>query len=144
MRKNSGFTLMEVMMVIAIIGVLCAIATPNLVKWLPRHRVGSAARDVMSALDFARLNAIKANGAVTLTFDFTGDRLTGVDSGGTILRTLGMPADVDLDNEVEQVLGECYEASIAVLRKHRKVLDEIAAELQAKQELDGPTLRALT
>jgi prepilin-type N-terminal cleavage/methylation domain-containing protein len=98
MRKNTGFTLMEVMMVIAIIGVLCAIATPNLVKWLPRHRVGSAARDVMSALEFARLNAIKANGAVTLTFDFTGDRLTVVDSGGTTLRTLGMPADVDLDN----------------------------------------------
>ena len=89
---------MEVMMVIAIIGILCAIASPNLIKWLPRHRVGSAARDVMSALEFARLNAIKANGAVTVNFDFTGDRLTVVDSGGTTLRALGMPVDVDLED----------------------------------------------
>ena len=89
---------MEVMVTIAIIGILCGIATPNFVKWLPRHRVGSAARDVMSALEFARLNAIKANGDVTLTFDFTGDRLTVVDSGGTTLRALGMPADVDLED----------------------------------------------
>lgn len=85
-------------MVVAIIGVLCAIATPNLVKWLPRHRVGSAAREVMSSLDFARISAIKINNDVTVNFDFSnaGASLTVVDSGGTTLRTRRMPGDVDL------------------------------------------------
>jgi len=89
---------MELMMVVGVIGVLCAIATPKIIKWLPGHRVGSAAEEVMSALDFARINAIETNNDVTVNFDFTNASLTVVDSGGTTLRTRRMPGDVDLAN----------------------------------------------
>ena len=98
MRKDSGFTLIELMVVIAIIGVLCAIAIPNFLKWLPKQRVGSAARAVMSAVEFARSNAIKTNADVTLNFDFDNERLTVVTSGGTTLRTRQLPGDVDLQD----------------------------------------------
>jgi len=96
MGKNSGFTLIELMTVIGIIALLTAIAIPSYFKWLPKHRVGSAARYVMSSVEFARIIAIKTNAAVTVNFDFDNDSLTVVDSGATTLRTRRMPEDVDL------------------------------------------------
>jgi len=98
MRKDSGFTLMEIMVVIGIVGILSAIAIPSYIQWMPKHRVGNAARAVMSAVEFARINAIKTNADVTLNFDIDNERLTVVDAGATTLRTRQMPNDVDLQD----------------------------------------------
>ena len=98
MRKDTGFTLMELMVVIGIVGILSAIAIPSYIKWLPGHRVGSAARAVMSTVEFARINAIKTNADVTLNFDWDNERLTVVDSDANTRRTREMSSDVDLQN----------------------------------------------
>jgi prepilin-type N-terminal cleavage/methylation domain-containing protein len=97
MRKDTGFSLIELMTVIALLSILCAIAIPSLLTWLPKHRVGNAARDVKSTLEFARANAIKTNADVTVSFDWTNERLT-VDSGGTTLRTRQLTGEVDLQD----------------------------------------------
>ena len=69
MRKNSGFTLLEMMTVIGIMAVLGTIAIPNFLSWLPNHRLGSAARDILSAMQHARLVAVKENINVVVSFD---------------------------------------------------------------------------
>ena len=97
MRKDTGFTHLELMVVIGIIGILSAIAIPSYIQWLPKHRVGSAARAVMSAVEFARINAIKTNADVTLNLDTVNDSLTVVDAAATTLRTRQLPG-VDLQN----------------------------------------------
>ena len=69
MRKKSGFTLFELLTVIAIIAIIAAIAIPNFIAWLPKYRLGSAARSLLSAMQFARLMAVKENANVLVNFD---------------------------------------------------------------------------
>jgi prepilin-type N-terminal cleavage/methylation domain-containing protein len=97
MRQDTGFSLIEMLTVIAIFSILCTIAIPGLFQWLPKHRVGSAARDVKSTLEFARASAIRTNADVTVSFDWANERLS-VNSGGTILRTRQLTGEVDLQD----------------------------------------------
>ena len=97
MRRDTGFSLIGMITVIAIVSILCTIAIPGLFQWLPKHRVGSAARDVKSTLEIARANAIKTNADVTVNFDWANERLT-VNSGGTTLHTRQLTGGVDLQD----------------------------------------------
>jgi prepilin-type N-terminal cleavage/methylation domain-containing protein len=105
MRQDRGFSLLEMMVVIGIIAILSTIAIPSFFQWLPKHRIGSAARDVKSTLEFARSNAIKTNADVTVNFDEANERLTVVDAGAITLRTRQMPGDVYLKDDEDDGLG---------------------------------------
>jgi len=86
MRKNSGFTLMELVVVIAIIGVLTSIAVPEYIKWLPKYRAKKAAMELSGQLHRAKLRAVKENRTIGVYFDTNSDRyfiLTGDGSNNT-------------------------------------------------------------
>jgi len=61
MRKDSGFTITELLIVIALIGTVTAIAIPNFISWLPNYRLRSAAQDLLSNFQKAKLAAVKGN-----------------------------------------------------------------------------------
>jgi prepilin-type N-terminal cleavage/methylation domain-containing protein len=76
MKKNfrvitskSGFTMIEMIWTVAVFAVLTAIAVPSLTTWLPSYNLKSAARDVFSNMQLAKLDAIKRNASCTVTFD---------------------------------------------------------------------------
>ena len=56
-----GFSLLELIVVLAILGHVAAIGTPNVVSWLARLRSRAAADEVVSTLQSARLQAIARN-----------------------------------------------------------------------------------
>jgi len=69
MPNKKGFTLIELMIVIAIMGIISAISAPNIVKGLPKYRLKRAARDITSNIRGARSIAIKTKKDVPIQFD---------------------------------------------------------------------------
>jgi len=71
MMRNSakkGFTLIELMIVIAIIGILAGILAPNLKNYMAQRRLNGAARQVMGDLMAARMKAVSLNQRVKVSF----------------------------------------------------------------------------
>jgi type II secretion system protein H len=65
--KISGFTLVELMVVIAILGIVGAIALPALIN--PENKARKAARELMGDMQLARMSAIKTNQDHAVVFD---------------------------------------------------------------------------
>ena len=64
--RGKGFTLIEVMMAVAIAAILVSLAAPSFVRMLADQRVKAAATDLYTAMSVTRSEAIKHNRNVTL------------------------------------------------------------------------------
>jgi type IV fimbrial biogenesis protein FimT len=89
--KSKGVTLLELMVVLAIVGVLASFALPNLRQFLVTQEVRSTSFDLLAALTYARSEAIKRNGSVQVAAVDASDWGKGwqvsVVSGGAVLRS---------------------------------------------------------
>ena len=112
MRNDSGITLFELMVVVGIMAILASIAVPGFLGWLPKYRMRSAADEVLSTLQQAKLRAVRENDVVSVNLDFVNDTyLTFLDNGaganaGNGIQDAGeatvkngrMPAGIDLQD----------------------------------------------
>ena len=74
MHKDSGFTLMELMVTIAIILILASIAVPSYLSWLPKYRLRSAVTDLVADIQFAKLQAVRENRDWAIVFNTATER----------------------------------------------------------------------
>lgn len=101
--SSSGFTLIELMVTIGIVAILSAVAIPNLISWLPRYKLGSGAREILTTIQLAKMAAIKDSANVVVHFTTaTGECLAFVDDGAG-----GGTPDDRVRNGSERIVRQC-------------------------------------
>ncbi len=100
-RRNRGFTLAELMTTLGIIAIVSTIALPQFMGWLPKYRLKSAALDLFSIFQTARMLAIKNSCEYALVFN-TSEGTYQLVSGGQNKTYDG--ADLPNDDKVEKTV----------------------------------------
>ncbi|MCB2183213.1 MAG: GspH/FimT family pseudopilin [Desulfobulbaceae bacterium] len=112
-HDEQGFSLVELMIVIGIIGILTLVVVPSFSLLVPNYKLKAAARDLYSNFQKAKITAIKTNNDVVISFNVAANSyMIFIDDGGTtgtagddtqngdefILMNITFPDEVILDS----------------------------------------------
>jgi prepilin-type N-terminal cleavage/methylation domain-containing protein len=81
MKRQHGFTLLELMITIVILCILLGLAIPGFSSWLPKYRLRGAARDIYSNFQYAKMTAVKDRAGCGVLFDVTNGLYRVVSAG---------------------------------------------------------------
>lgn len=82
-QDQKGITLVEMMVVIAIVSMLVTIAIPNYQAWVSDQNLRASVVQLAGDLQIARLTAINRNAPVTVSFNQAGSTYTAFVDDGT-------------------------------------------------------------
>ncbi len=98
MRRQEAFTFIELLVTFVVLGIVVTVAIPAFSVWLPGFHLKSAAGDLYSELQSAKMQAIRDNGECALVFN----------AGGGTYQVISGGADGDYstagDNVVEKTI----------------------------------------
>ncbi len=98
--SKRGFTLIELMVTLAVLGILLTVAVPNFQTFVMNGRMASQTNDLITALNLARSEAVRRAANVTVCASSNGTSCTGGWAAGWIvLDAAGTPI------RVQQALG---------------------------------------
>jgi type IV fimbrial biogenesis protein FimT len=110
MRNKSGFTLMELMVVIAILAIISVLGVPSFINWRNEAKLRDAVSLLRGDMEMAKLRAVRENDFVAVVFNANGYTVfvdDGAGGGGRgnwnpagtelVLQNRQLPAGVTID-----------------------------------------------
>ena len=103
--NKKGFTIIEITVTLAILGIISAIAIPSYFSWLPKHRLRTSVRKIYDDMNMARSRAVRTNSDIGIEFnssnenyrvfiDTDGDQI--LDGGETVISAGTLENGVDI------------------------------------------------
>jgi prepilin-type N-terminal cleavage/methylation domain-containing protein len=68
-KRKGGFTIVELVVALAIMGIAVSAAIPGFSRWLPGYRLKGAATELYSNLHLAKMSAVRDNAEWAIYFD---------------------------------------------------------------------------
>lgn len=101
MRRERGFSMMEIVTVCAIISIMATVAVPGVMRSIRTQRLTSGAQQVAQALQSAKFEAIRTNNRAQIVFNTTSQTLQLVTWSGTTstaAAAVALPAEVQFSS----------------------------------------------
>lgn len=95
MNKSAGFSLIELMVAVVILGIIAGLAVPNMGRAIESSRVGTQASELLSAIESARREAIRRGAPVRISAGVNGD-------GDNFAQGWCVHADADCSEPINQ------------------------------------------
>ena len=74
-NREGGFTLIEIMIVIGIVGLTSVLAVPRYIDWHAKSQLRQAATEIQNQLSLARISAMSRNSVVNVSFVLSGGKV---------------------------------------------------------------------
>jgi len=110
LKAQAGFTLIEIMIVGAILGLLVMVAVPSFLDWNRKYKLKDAVATLHGNIGLARMNAI--NQSTTVTVTVTQPSATAPvtvtfqnSAGGSVLTPMTLDTEVSLTNATGATVG---------------------------------------
>jgi prepilin-type N-terminal cleavage/methylation domain-containing protein len=113
-RSNSekGVTLIELVVVMAIIAIMALFMSPSIGEWVQNYRVKQAARNLASDLQSAKMQSINIHRYCTVVFNANGYVIFPDYDNDMVLDTVDYPYDLDGDGANENETTDIYKTVI--------------------------------
>ncbi len=135
--KRGGFTLIEVMVTIAILGLTLAMAAPTVTTWIQNAQIRTAAENILSGLQLARTEAIRRNANIRFTLAASGTGWTvKAESDGVVVQS--MPSNEGTRNVTVTITG----TNDVVFNGFGRTATTIVANPLTRIDLDSSSLAA--
>lgn len=99
MRRHRGFTLVELLIVLAVTAILATLAAPSFTDQFARRRIEGVATEMSTDLHFARTQAVANRGAVSV-MTLSNTQYVVRNAAGVDLKTVNLPAGITATNAV--------------------------------------------
>jgi prepilin-type N-terminal cleavage/methylation domain-containing protein len=102
-KSNSGFTLVELLITLVVIGVIAAITAPNFLGLLSRNRVNDAALQVEGALKEAQRQAMRKGKICQIDINTPSKTISNPATNGCLLNTRNLNNLIQLNSNLPSI-----------------------------------------